>query len=84
MAANRGLQEAMTLCRFHSDYVVKCDEVFLDLELMQGVQLYHICLVMQYCEAGDLCHRVAECGSSLEPKVHKRRRHPHRRESESD
>jgi len=70
-AANRGLQEAMTLCRFHSDYVVKCDEVFLDL-------------VMQYCEAGDLCHRVAECGSSLEPKVHKRRRHPHRRESESD
>jgi serine/threonine protein kinase len=64
--ANRGLQEAMALCRFQSEYVIKSEEVFLDLEMMDGVQLYHICLVMQYCPGGDLCSRVMalESGTS--------------------
>ncbi|EAL67634.1 hypothetical protein DDB_G0279719 [Dictyostelium discoideum AX4] len=48
--ANEGLCEAMSLAKIQSPYIVRFEEVFLD----NNSNMFSLCIVMEYCEGGDL------------------------------
>jgi len=48
--ANDGLNEAMSLARIQSPNIVKFEEVFI----YYNNEVYSLCIVMEYCDGGDL------------------------------
>jgi serine/threonine protein kinase len=57
-AANASLQEAITMVRCLSDYVVAYEDVFLEPREEYGVKYFYLCLVMDYCRGGNLAEWI--------------------------
>ena len=56
--ANKALAEALTLAALKHPHVVRISEVFLHQEPTDGA--WCVCLVMEYCAAGDLGNYLAD------------------------
>jgi len=56
--ANAGLKEALYLAQFSSEYIVRYEDVFLDVQEMEGMTIYFLCIIMEYCSMGSLFDKV--------------------------
>jgi hypothetical protein len=48
--ANDGLCEALALSRVQHEHVVRYDDAWLEERVVEGVRLYELVLVMEYCD----------------------------------
>ena len=63
-AANAALQEVKVLLSCHHDGIVGYHDFFLDTDSDENIV---ICLVMEYCDAGDLWEKIANARRSHAP-----------------
>eukprot|EP00961_Rhodomonas_salina_P013990 187466-Rhodomonas_salina.1 len=65
--ANFALQEAKTLNKLEHPGIVKYEDVFLHEKRDHGVMKIVVCIVMEFCERGDLAHAIGDCKQRNQP-----------------